>query len=67
MELNQQKSLRQIRRGDKVAVLSPSLGLAGLYPHVFELGLERMRNDFGLISVEYSTTREMGSTPKDRA
>ena len=55
------------RRGDRVAVLSPSSGLPGLFPVPFELGLTRLRDSFGLVPVEYPTTRRMGSTAADRA
>ncbi|MEU5216911.1 S66 peptidase family protein [Streptomyces sp. NPDC020807] len=53
--------------GDRVAVLSPSSGLPGLFPLPYELGLRRLREDFGLVPVEYPTTRRMGSTPEERA
>ncbi|MDO4775861.1 MAG: LD-carboxypeptidase [Cardiobacteriaceae bacterium] len=59
--------LPSVQRGDKVAILSPSAGLPGLFPWVHELGLARIRDDFGLVPVEYPTTRQMGSTPADRA
>ncbi|MFE5539544.1 S66 peptidase family protein [Streptomyces sp. NPDC056492] len=55
------------RPGDRVAVLSPSSGLPGLFPLPHELGLRRLRDDFGLIPVEYPTTRTMGATPEARA
>jgi muramoyltetrapeptide carboxypeptidase LdcA involved in peptidoglycan recycling len=55
------------RPGDRVAILSPSSGLPGVFPQPFELGLRRLRDDFGLIPVEYPTTRMMGSEPADRA
>ncbi|MFJ1810917.1 MULTISPECIES: S66 peptidase family protein [unclassified Streptomyces] len=53
--------------GDRIAVLSPSAGLPGLFPRPYELGLERLRENFGLEPVEYPTTRTMGSTPRERA
>ncbi|MFE9688812.1 S66 peptidase family protein [Micromonospora sp. NPDC005806] len=53
--------------GDRVAVVSPSAGLPGLFPHVHELGLRRLREEFGLEPVEYPTTRVMGADPRDRA
>ncbi|MFE6618592.1 S66 peptidase family protein [Streptomyces sp. NPDC057740] len=53
--------------GDRVAVISPGAGLPGLFPHPFELGLARLREDFGLEPVEYPATRKMGSTPRERA
>ena len=55
------------RTGDRVAVVSPSAGLPGLFPKPFELGLRRLTDKFGLIPVEYPTTRKMGSTPQERA
>ncbi|MEU6350515.1 S66 peptidase family protein [Streptomyces sp. NPDC047072] len=53
--------------GDRIAVISPSAGLPGLFPRPFDLGLERLRKEFGLEPVEYPTTRTMGSTPRERA
>ncbi len=53
--------------GDKVAILSPSSGLPGVFPAVFELGLRRLRDEFQLTPVEYPTTRVMGSSPEARA
>jgi muramoyltetrapeptide carboxypeptidase LdcA involved in peptidoglycan recycling len=55
------------RPGDKVAVVSPSAGLPGLFPMPYELGLRRLREDFGLIPVEYPATRRMGAPAADRA
>ncbi len=53
--------------GDRVAIVSPSAGLPGLFPRPYELGLRRLRDDFGLVPVEYPTTRVMGAAPADRA
>ncbi|WP_069884455.1 S66 family peptidase [Streptomyces luteocolor] len=53
--------------GDRVAVLSPSSGLPELFPLPYELGLRRLREDFGLEPVEYPTTRKMGTTARERA
>ncbi|MFF5177482.1 S66 peptidase family protein [Micromonospora sp. NPDC000316] len=55
------------RPGDRVAVVSPSAGLPALFPHVYELGLRRLREEIGLEPVEYPTTRVMGADPRDRA
>ncbi|KAB7833097.1 S66 family peptidase [Streptomyces mobaraensis] len=55
------------RPGDRVAVVSPSSGLPGLLPLPFELGLRRLREEFGLVPVEYPTTRKMGASPRERA
>jgi muramoyltetrapeptide carboxypeptidase LdcA involved in peptidoglycan recycling len=59
--------LRKLSPSDRVAVLSPSSGLPGLFPWVQDLGLQRLRDLFGLEPVEYPTTRQMGSTLTDRA
>ncbi|MEU6066444.1 S66 peptidase family protein [Streptomyces sp. NPDC047082] len=53
--------------GDRIAVISPSSGLAELYPRPYELGLQRLREEYGLVPVEYPTTRKMGTSPQDRA
>jgi muramoyltetrapeptide carboxypeptidase LdcA involved in peptidoglycan recycling len=53
--------------GDRIAVISPSSGLPGLLPLPHELGLRRLREDFGLEPVEYPATRKMGATPRERA
>jgi muramoyltetrapeptide carboxypeptidase LdcA involved in peptidoglycan recycling len=55
------------RPGNKVAIVSPSRGLPELFPLPFELGLRRLREDFGLIPVEFPTTRVLASTPAERA
>lgn len=55
------------RPGDRVAVVSPSSGLPGILPLPYELGLRRLREEFGLEVVEYPATRTMGSTPAERA
>ncbi|MFF5478670.1 S66 peptidase family protein [Streptomyces sp. NPDC012935] len=53
--------------GDRVAIISPGAGLPGLFPLPYELGLERLRKEYGLEPVEYPATRKMGSTPQERA
>ncbi|KDN81651.1 S66 family peptidase [Kitasatospora cheerisanensis] len=53
--------------GDRVAVLSPSFGGPGMFPVPYELGLRRLREQFGLEPVEYPTTRKPDATPQERA
>ncbi|MCX4745471.1 LD-carboxypeptidase [Kitasatospora sp. NBC_01287] len=55
------------RPGDRVAVLSPSFAGPAVFPHVHELGIRRLREEFGLEPVEYPTTRKLGATPQERA
>ena len=61
------KKLQKLQKGDKVAVLSPSFAAPAIFPKVFELGLQRMRDIFGLIPIEYSTTRKLNANTKERA
>jgi muramoyltetrapeptide carboxypeptidase LdcA involved in peptidoglycan recycling len=56
-----------VQPGDKVAIVSPSRGLPEIFPGPYELGLRRLRDDFGLIPVEYPATRKLQSTPEERA
>ncbi|MFH1188933.1 MAG: S66 peptidase family protein [bacterium] len=61
------KKLIKLQKGDKVAVLSPSFAAPGLFPHVFEFGLERIRTVFELEPIEYPTTRKLGASVEERA
>ncbi|MFY1697746.1 S66 family peptidase [Solwaraspora sp. WMMA2101] len=61
------RPVSKVRPGDRVAVLSPSAGLAAVYPHVYELGLRRLRDQLGLVPVEYPSTRAVHASPADRA
>lgn len=54
-------------RGDAVAVLSPSGRSASRFAAPFDLGLRRLRDEFGLVPVEYPTTRAAQAAPADRA
>ena len=40
------------RPGDRVAVVSPGAGIAGIFPAPYELGLRRLREDLGVERVE---------------
>lgn len=59
--------LQKLQRGDKIAVLSPSFAAPALFPKVFELGLQRIRDEFGLKPVEYPTTRKLNASTEERA
>jgi len=53
--------------GDRVAIVSPSWAGPAVFPAVHELAMDRLRADFGLIPVEFPTTRRAGASPEDRA
>ncbi|MFV2022203.1 LD-carboxypeptidase [Micromonospora sp. LOL_023] len=57
----------KLQPGDRVAVLSPSAGLPAVFPHVYELGLRRMRDELGLVPVEFPSTRAPHASPVERA
>ncbi len=44
--------------------MSPSSAAAGAFPHVHELGLQRLRENFDLVPVEYPSTRVQSSAAK---
>jgi muramoyltetrapeptide carboxypeptidase LdcA involved in peptidoglycan recycling len=55
------------QRGDAIAVLSSSWGGQAGFPLPFELGLARLRDEFGLRPVEYPTSRAARASPAERA
>jgi muramoyltetrapeptide carboxypeptidase LdcA involved in peptidoglycan recycling len=55
------------RPGDAVAIVSPSSGMAARFPRPYELGLARIRDEFGLRPVEYPATRAPAAAPAERA
>lgn len=59
--------LPKLKKGDKVAMLSPSFAAPGKFPHVYELGLKRLREVFGLEPVEFPATKKLGATSEERA
>jgi len=60
------KKLQKLQKGDKVAVLSPSFAAPAIFPKVFELGLQRIRDEFGLEPVEYPATRKLNASTEER-
>lgn len=65
--MKQFKELTKLSKGDKVAIVSPSADLAGRFPWVLELGLDRLKNELGLVPKEYPTTRKLGASLQERA
>lgn len=59
--------LHKLRHGDKVAVLSPSFAAPGRFPHVYELGVRRLQEVFGLVPIEYPTTKKIGASVEERS
>jgi muramoyltetrapeptide carboxypeptidase LdcA involved in peptidoglycan recycling len=61
------QKLKKLQKEDKVAILSPSSAAPGMWPHVHQLGLSRLRDVFGLEPVEFPTTAQVNASTKDRA
>jgi muramoyltetrapeptide carboxypeptidase LdcA involved in peptidoglycan recycling len=57
----------KVHVGDRVAVISPSWAGPGVFPEVHAIGMRVLRDDLGLIPVEYPTTREVDASAHDRA
>jgi muramoyltetrapeptide carboxypeptidase LdcA involved in peptidoglycan recycling len=60
------KNLPKLQKGDKVAVLSPSFAAPGVWPHVYELGLKRLKEVFELEPVEFPATKKVGASKEER-
>ncbi len=60
------KELQKLKPGDKVAILSPSFAAPGVWPHVYNLGIKRVRDVFNLEPIEFPTTTKVNSSAKDR-
>ena len=57
----------KLHSGDHVAIVSPSWAGAGVFPQVQEIALRVIRDELGLVPVEYPTTRQVGASAKERA
>jgi len=60
-------TLPKLQKGDKVAILSPSFAAPGRWPDVYELGLQRLRDIFGLEPVEFPVTKKLGASAEERS
>jgi muramoyltetrapeptide carboxypeptidase LdcA involved in peptidoglycan recycling len=65
--MKEMQKLPKLKKGDKVAVLSPSFAAPGKWPHMYELGLSRLRDVFGFETVDFPTTSKLGATGEERA
>ena len=61
------KKLQKLKRGDKVAIVSPSFPASGMWAHVHQLGIERLKNVFGLEPVEYPAMAKADATVEEKA
>lgn len=61
------KKFTKLKTGDKIAVVSPSFAAPAVWPHVYELGLKRIREVFELDPVEYPSTAKLDATVEEKA
>ncbi len=61
------KKLPKLKPGNKVAILSPSFAAPGRWPDVYQLGLQRVRDVFGLEPVEFPATAKIGASAEERS
>ncbi|MDB9944419.1 LD-carboxypeptidase, partial [bacterium] len=61
------KKLTKLKKGDKVAIVSPSFAAPAVWPQVHELGLKRIRKVFELEPVEYPATAKLDATVEEKA
>lgn len=61
------KRLSKLSKGDKVAIVSPSFAAPAVWPHVYELGLKRIREVFELEPVLYPATAKLDATVEEKA
>jgi muramoyltetrapeptide carboxypeptidase LdcA involved in peptidoglycan recycling len=59
--------LPKLKKGDRVAVISPSFAAPARWPHVYELGLRRLKEVFELEPVAFPATAKADATDEDRA
>lgn len=60
------RKLHKLKKGDKVAIVSPSFAAPGKWPHVHELGLKRLREVFELEPVEFPSTRNLDASVEEK-
>ena len=61
------KKLPKLKKGDKVAIVSPSFAAPAVWPHVHELGLKRIREVFELEPTMFAATAKLDATLADKA
>lgn len=59
--------LPKLSHGNTVSIISPSADMAGRWPWVTELGLDRLKSELGLVPKEYACTRKLNATLQERA
>jgi muramoyltetrapeptide carboxypeptidase LdcA involved in peptidoglycan recycling len=61
------KRISKLKRGDRVAILSPSFPAPGKWPNVYELGKKRLKEVFGLEPVEFFATKKIDASVEEKS
>lgn len=59
--------LNKLKKGDKIAIVSPSFAAPGRWPHVYDLCLSRMNKIFELHPIEFPSTKKIGASAEERS
>lgn len=59
--------LKKVKRGDKVAIVSPSVAAPAIWPDVYEICLKRLKLHFDLDYIEYPSTSKLGASIEERS
>lgn len=65
--MKEMQKLSKLKKGDKVAIVSPSFAAPGKWPEVYELGLRRIREVFDLEPFEFAVTKKIGASGEERS
>src|SRR5690349_16070325 len=60
-------TFKKLKRGDKVAIVSPSFGAPGTWPDVYDLAKSRLKEIFSLEPIELQFTKKVGAFPEERS
>jgi len=60
------EKIKKIKKGDKIAIVSPSFAAPGKWPYVYELALKRVKEVFHLEPVEFQFTKKIGASGEER-
>lgn len=65
------KKVKRLKRGSRIAIVSPSSGLGNIFPHILDMGIENLKKHLGFEIIEMPTCRKSSDwlykTPEARA
>lgn len=61
------KKLKKLQKGDFVGIVSPSFAAPAIFPHVYKLGIKRLKEEFGLDYKDFPATAKSGASGEERS